>query len=145
MNRMKRLPRSLCRGTGFLLPLKRELVTCFHSSARCFPTFLLSKAQSNLNQCSCCEAVLTTFPCHAVSISCSRLRAAIGHPCFRMALRLNLIFNLKGQLLTLEEHAGTLVETGFGACVALFVLVSWGVACFVLLGRVLGEVRFFGA
>ena len=28
--------------------------------------FLLSTAESELIQCSCCEAVLTAFPCHAV-------------------------------------------------------------------------------
>ena len=31
------------------------------------PVFLSSKAESNLISCSCCEAVLTTFPCYAVS------------------------------------------------------------------------------
>ena len=61
---------------------------------RSFPTFLLSTTESNLVLCSCCEAVLTKFPCHAVSISSSRLRAAIGHPRSRMALWFNLLTTL---------------------------------------------------
>ena len=39
----------------------------FHSTAMCYPVFLPSKAESNLSSCSCCEAVLTLFPCYVVS------------------------------------------------------------------------------
>ena len=39
----------------------------FHSTAMFYPAFLPSKAESNLISCSCCEAVLTMFPCYAVS------------------------------------------------------------------------------
>ena len=48
-----------------------------------------------------------------------------------MTLRFNLIFNLKGQPLTLEEHAGALAQVGFGACVALLLLSLGRLFCFV--------------
>ena len=40
----------------------------FHYTAMCYPVFLPSRAESTLILCSCCEAVLTTFPCYVVSV-----------------------------------------------------------------------------
>ena len=48
--------------------------------ARCFPMFLPATAESDLIQCSCCEAVLTTFPCHAVSFHVPPFVRQLGLP-----------------------------------------------------------------
>ena len=66
---------------------------------RSFPTFLLSMAESNLILRSCCEAVLTTFACQAVSLPRSRLSVVSRQSRSRMALR-NLIRNYRSRFIS---------------------------------------------